>query len=186
VPPGARRSAAWIAVVVLGGLLALARPSGAADPAAIDGDVAAALKSLYEAAPVAKDLGAKAKGVLVFPNIVKAGFMVGAQYGNGALLKRGKTAGHYNITAGSYGFQAGVQSFGYAMFFMTDAALKYLDKSGGFEVGTGPSVVVLDEGMAKSLTTTTSRADVYAFVFGQRGLMAGVGLQGSKITRIKP
>jgi lipid-binding SYLF domain-containing protein len=157
-----------------------------ADPATNDRDAAAALRSLYATTPAAKTLGSKAKGILVFPKIVKAGFMVGAQYGDGALIKNGKTAGYYNITAGSYGFQAGVQSFGYAMFFMTDDALGYLDRTGGFEVGTGPSVVLVDEGMAKSMTTTTTRSDVYSFIFGQRGLMAGVGLQGSKITKINP
>lgn len=88
------------------------------------------------------------------------------------------------MVAGSYGLQAGVQSFGYAMFFMNDAALASLDNAKGFEVGVGPSIVVLDEGMAKKATSTTLRDDVYAFVFGQRGLMAGLGLQGSKITRI--
>ena len=102
------------------------------------------------------------------------------------MRKGGKTSGYYNIVAGSYGFQAGVQSFNYVMFFMTDSALSQLDSSSGFEVGVGPSVVILDEGMARSLTTTTLRDDVYAFVFGQEGLMAGVGLQGSKITRVNP
>jgi lipid-binding SYLF domain-containing protein len=179
------RLAGAAASLALAAVLFLPGSAAAADAATIDREVAAALESLYEAAPGAKTLGSQAKGILVFPNIVKAGFLVGAQYGDGALLKRGKTAGYYNIAAGSYGFQAGVQSFGYAMFFMTDAALGYLDRSGGFEVGTGPSVVEVDEGMAKSMTTTTTRSDVYSFVFGQRGLMAGVGLQGSKITKIR-
>jgi lipid-binding SYLF domain-containing protein len=170
--------------VALGAMLCLPGAATAAQGAAIDGDVAAALAALYETAPGAKTLAAKAKGILVFPNIVKAGFLVGAQYGDGALLRNGKTAGYYNIAAASYGFQAGLQSFGYAMFFMTDAALQHLERTGGFEVGAGPSVVVVDEGMAKTLTTTTTRADVYSFIFGQRGLMAGVGLQGSKITKI--
>jgi lipid-binding SYLF domain-containing protein len=80
--------------------------------------------------------------------------------------------------------QAGLQEFGYALVFMTDAALQYLDRSEGFEIGVGPSIVVVDEGVAKTLTTTTAREDVYAFIFGQEGLMAGLGLQGSKITRM--
>ncbi len=83
------------------------------------------------------------------------------------------------------GLPAGAQSFGYALFFMTDSALKYLDKSGGWEVGTGPSVVIVDEGTARALTTTTAKSDVYAFFFDQKGLMAGLGLQGSQISRIK-
>ena len=149
-----------------------------------DRDAEAALNALYRSTPAAKELGKTAKAILVFPKIVKAGFMVGAQYGQGTLFKNGKAAGQYNIAAGSYGFQAGVQGFAYAMFFMTDKALDHLENTAGFEIGAGPSVVVVDTGKAKSFTTTTARDDVYAFIFGQKGLMAGIGLQGSKITKI--
>lgn len=168
-------------------LLAMAdpRPAHAASPQGLDPDVQAALNSLYQTTPVAKTLAASAKGILVFPKIVKAGFIVGAQYGEGELLVNGGPAGYYNIAAASYGFQAGVQGFAYAMFFMTDSALSYLDNTAGFEIGMGPSIVVVDAGKAKSLTTTTGRDDVYGFIFGQKGLMAGIGLQGSKITRIR-
>ena len=154
--------------------------------AEIDREVEAALAELYRTTPTARDLATHAKGILVFPHILKAGFIAGAQYGKGAMRKGGRTSGYYNIVAGSYGLQAGVQSFNYVMFFMSDSALSQLDSSSGFEVGVGPSVVVLDAGMAKSLTTTTLRDDVYAFIFGQEGLMAGLGLQGSKITRVNP
>ncbi len=153
----------------------------------ISRDSNSALQALYATNPEARQLAKRAKGILVFPTIVKAGFLVGAQYGSGgALFKNGRTAGYYNILAGSYGLQAGVQSFGYAMFFMDNASLSYLDRSEGWEVGVGPSVVVVDKGMAKSLTTTTARNGVYAFIFDQKGLMAGLGLQGSKISRINP
>jgi len=77
-----------------------------------------------------------------------------------------------------------IYALGYAMFLMTDAAVSYLDKSGGWEIGVGPSVVILDAGKARTLTTTTAKDDVYAFIWGQQGLMAGAGVQGSKITRI--
>ena len=150
-------------------------------------DSNAALQSLYANNPEAKQLAKRAKGILVFPGIVKAGFMVGAQYGSGgALFKNGRTAGYYNIVAGSYGLQAGVQSFNYVMFFMDNASLNYLNNSEGWEVGVGPSIVVVDQGVAKSLTTTTAKDGVYAYIFGQKGLMAGWGLQGSKISRINP
>jgi lipid-binding SYLF domain-containing protein len=153
----------------------------------IDRDVDVALKELYATTPAARALAAKAKGILVFPTILKAGFIGGAQYGGGgALRKNGKTVAYYNTVAGSYGLQAGIQKFGYALFFMTDDSLKYLDKSGGFEVGVGPSVVLVDEGMGKSLTTSTLQDSIYGFIFDQKGLMAGLGLQGSKITRIHP
>src|SRR5262245_6869735 len=104
----------------------------AASAAEIDRDVTTALKNLYEQSPAAKTLGGTAKGILVFPSIVKGGFIVGGEYGNGALRKDGRTAGYYNTAAASYGLQAGVQSFGYALFFMDDASLAYLDKSKGW------------------------------------------------------
>lgn len=157
-----------------------------ANAAQIDREVDAALNKLYQTTPSARTLAAKARGILVFPNVVKAGFIGGAEYGKGAMRKGGKTTGYYSIVAGSYGLQAGVQSFGYAMFFMNDAAITSLNSAKGLEVGVGPSIVVLDEGMAKKATTTTLRDDVYAYVFGQQGLMAGLGIQGSKITRINP
>lgn len=156
------------------------------DASQIDSEVDVALAKLYQTIPSAKYLAAKAKGILVFPNVVKVGFIGGAEYGKGAMRKMGRTSGYYSITAASYGLQAGVQSFSYAMFFMTDSALASLDSSNGFEVGVGPNIVVVDEGRARKVTTTTARDDVYAFVFGQQGLMAGLGLQGSKITRINP
>jgi lipid-binding SYLF domain-containing protein len=152
----------------------------------IDREVDIALAQLYETQPEARDLAARASGILVFPHVLKAGFIAGAQYGKGAMRKKGRTSGYYNIVAASYGLQAGAQSFSYAMFFMNDQAVADLDSGAGFEVGVGPSVVIVDAGMAKSLTTTTLQDDVYAFIYGQQGLMAGIGLQGSKISRITP
>lgn len=166
--------------------LAGGKPTSAATSAQIDRDVDAALARLYSGTPEARHLAKRAKGILVFPGVVKAGFIGGAQYGTGALRRNGRTAGYYNLVAGSYGLQAGVQSFDYAMFFMTEDALNYLDRSEGFEIGAGPSVVLVDQGVARTLTSTTLQDDVYAFIFGQKGLMAGLGLQGSKITRINP
>jgi lipid-binding SYLF domain-containing protein len=127
-----------------------------------------------------------AKGIIIFPKVTKAGLVIGGQYGEGALRVKGKTVGYYKTTAASYGLQAGAQTFGYAMFLMTDKSLQYLKESDGWEVGVGPSVVVMDEGMANSFTTTTAKDDIYAFFFGQQGLMAGLGVQGSKITQFHP
>jgi lipid-binding SYLF domain-containing protein len=151
----------------------------------ITADANAALQQLYGKELVAKMIGEKAKAVLVFPNIVKAGFIVGGQYGEGVLFINGKFIAHYNSVAASYGLQAGVQSFGYALFLMNDKAIEYLSKSDGWEIGVGPSIVVVDKGVAKTLTTTTLKDDVYAFIFDQKGLMAGLGIQGSKITRLE-
>ncbi len=166
--------------------LLTARPAMAASAAEIDREVDTALRQLYTSEPEAGALAAKAKAILVFPSVVKAGFLVGAQYDEGALRERGKTVGYYRMVAASYGLQAGVQSFGYAMLLMTDAAVSYRRESAGWEVGVGPSIVIVDKGKAKTLTTTTAQSDVYAFIFGQQGLMAGVGVQGSKITKITP
>ena len=177
-----------VATLLLAGVVvaASATLASAGDRSSLDRDSAAALRNLTSGDTSASLLSTKAKAVLVFPSIVKAGFMFGAQYGEGAMRgPGGKKMGYYNTVAASYGFQAGVQKFGYAMFFMKDSAIKYLEESGGFEVGSGPSVVVLDTGTAKSLTTTTARSDVYALFFDQKGLMGGLGLQGTKITRIQ-
>ena len=158
--------------------------AAAADAAELDRDARAALKQLVATLPAAKALAAEAKGILVFPGIVKAGMLVGGQYGEGVLYRGGKAAGYYNTTGASYGLQIGAQKYGYALFFMNDAALDYINKSDGLEIGMGPSVVVVDQGMAKSTTTTTLNDDVYAFIFSQSGLMAGLGLQGNKITKV--
>ena len=180
-----RLGASLLAVALALNVTLTAAPAAAASKAEINRDVNSALEILYAKDPDARTLASQAKAVLVFPNIVKAGFMFGAQYGEGALRERGKTVGYYNTASASYGLQAGVQVFGYALFFMTDSAVQYLSKSGGFELGVGPSIVVLDAGAAKAFTTTTAQKDMYAIFFNQRGLMAGLGLQGTKISRIE-
>ena len=166
---------AWGAGVALG-----------ASAGQIDRQATEALNTLYNNTPGAKALADKAVGVLVFPSIVKGGFIIAGQFGDGALRKQGKTVSYYRSLAASYGFQAGVQAFGYVLFFMDNASLQYLDNSAGFELGTGPSLVVLDAGFGKNISTTTLQKGVYAFIFDQKGLMGGVGIQGSKITRINP
>jgi lipid-binding SYLF domain-containing protein len=145
-----------------------------------------ALQKLYAKVPAAKAIGKEAYAVLVFPGVTKAGLGIGGQYGEGALIKGGKVVAYYSTAGASYGLQVGAQTYGYAMFFMNEAALKQLDKTDGYEVGVGPSVVVMDEGMAKTMTSTTMKDDIYAFIFSQQGLMAGLGVQGNKISRIRP
>ena len=158
----------------------------AAGAAEIARDANASLQQLYAAVPAAKALGANANAILVFPKVTKAGLGVGGQYGEGALLQKGKAVAYYSTAGASVGLQAGAQQFGYALFFMNPNALAQLDKADGFEVGVGPTVVVMDEGKAKTMTTTTAKDDIYAFIFGQKGLMAGLGIQGNKITKINP
>jgi lipid-binding SYLF domain-containing protein len=146
----------------------------------------AALQKLTASVPLAAQLTKTADAILVFPTITKAGLGIGGQYGEGALLRKGKAVAYYKTTGASFGLQVGGQKYGYAMFFLTPKAVEQLDAANGFEVGVGPTVVVVDEGMAKSTTTNTLKDDVYAFIFGQKGLMAGLGLQGNKIKKITP
>jgi lipid-binding SYLF domain-containing protein len=143
-----------------------------------------ALQQLVAQNPAAAKCKANALAVLVFPHVVKAGFIVGAQEGKGILFMRGRPNGRYRTVAASYGLQAGIQEYGYALFLMNQNAVNWVNNTRGWEIGTGPSVVIVDKGMARSFSTDTMHSGIYAFIFDQQGLMAGLGLQGSKIMRI--
>ena len=143
-----------------------------------------ALQQLVAQNPAAARCKSKALAVLVFPDVVKAGFIFGAQEGQGILFTHGRPGGRYRTVAASYGLQAGVQKYGYALFLMNQDAVNWVNNTRGWEIGTGPSVVIVDKGMARSFTTDTLHSGIYAFTFDQQGLMAGLGLQGSKIIRI--
>lgn len=143
-----------------------------------------ALQQLTAQNPAAAKLNSSALAVLVFPKIVKGGFVVGAQGGKGILFSKGQPSGRYRTVAGSYGLQAGIQKYGYALFFMNQKAVNWINSTRGWEIGTGPSVVIVDKGMARSFSTNTLHSGIYAIVFDQQGLMAGLGLQGSKIMRL--
>lgn len=145
-----------------------------------------ALQKLYRSEPFAETIASQAKAILVFPSIVRAGFIFGGSFGEGVLFYPDQQKQYYNSLSGSWGLQAGIQSYGYALFLMNDRALEYLDKSDGWELGVGPTIVIVDKGVAKNLTTTTLNDDVYAFTFDQEGLMAGLAIEGSKISEIDP
>jgi lipid-binding SYLF domain-containing protein len=175
-----------VASVFLAATVFMSVNASAEDSEEIDAAASKALESLYASTPAAVEISKVAKGVLVFPSVVKGGFIVGAEYGAGALRVDGKTAAYYNTAGASYGFQAGVESYSYALFFITDSAVDYLSKSHGLSIGAGPTLTVVDAGVAKNLSTTTLKEDIYAFIFGQKGLMGGVALHGTKITEINP
>jgi len=175
-----------MALIMLGFNILMPSLALAASAKAIDRDVAASLNKLFKNNSGAKALADKAVAVLVFPSIVKGGFIIAGQYGDGALRRGGKSVGYYRSLAASYGFQAGAQAFGYVLFFMDEDSVRYLDNSAGFELGTGPSLVMLDSGFGKNLSTTTLQKGIFAFIFDQKGLMGGVGIQGTKITKINP
>lgn len=151
----------------------------------LDADAKQALHSLYRTNAVAKSISESAKAVLVFPNIVKAGLVFGGSYGEGELISGSTVVDYYNSVGASWGLQAGAQSYGYAVFLMTDEAVAYLKDSKGWEIGVGPTVVIVDEGAAKNLSTSSLKDDAYAFIFDQQGLMAGVSIEGTKVTKIE-
>jgi len=179
--------AAAIAAIALAGVRP-AHAASAADFVKLEHQSAAALKSLYAHSPGAKALGDKAKGILVFPDVTRVGLILGGQGGDGTLFEHGKANGFYSTGALSIGLQAGAQSYGYALFLMTDEDVNYLKTTSGngsgWALGVGPTIVVVDAGAAKDASTFTGKSGVYAFIFGQKGLMAGVGITGSKITKI--
>ena len=162
----------------------------AADAVKIDTKTNQALDKLLSQNTKAAEFFEEAVAVLVFPSITKGGFIIAGQHGNGALrllhIKDAASSAYYKSVAVSYGLQAGVQQFGYALFFMEEDALNYLNKTDGWEIGGAPSLVIVDAGVATTLSTTTAKKDIYAFFFNQKGLMAGLGLQGTKVTRIYP
>jgi lipid-binding SYLF domain-containing protein len=148
-------------------------------------DAGQALQSLYKTNPVAMRISKEARAVLVFPHIIKAGLVFGGSYGEGVLREGPKVVNYYNSVSGSWGLQAGAQSYGYVVFLMNNKAVDYIAKSEGWEIGVGPTVVIVNEGAAKNLSTSTLKDDAYAFVFDQEGLMAGVSIEGTKISKIR-
>ena len=167
--------------LVLAGITLLTTSTASAN---LVSDSRLALQQLVAQNPAAAKAKSKAIAVLVFPQVVKAGFILGAQEGQGILFLHGRPSGRYRTVAASYGLQAGVQRYGYALFLMNQKAVDWVNNTRGWEIGTGPSVVIVDKGMARSFTTDTLHSGIYAFTFDQQGLMAGLGLQGSKIMRI--
>jgi lipid-binding SYLF domain-containing protein len=175
-------------LLVAAAAVSLATLSGQAVAASAEDltkDAAQSLQTLYKSNPQAEALGKRAKAILVFPNIVKAGLIFGGAYGEGVLTKGQTFAGYYNSVSASWGWQAGAESYGYVVFLMSDKAVKYLDKSKGWEIGVGPTVVAVDAGVAKNLSSSTLKDDAYAFIFDQQGLMASLSIEGTKISRIK-
>ena len=148
-------------------------------------DAAQALQSLYKSHPETERIAKGAKAVLVFPKIIKAGLVFGGSYGEGVMNKGNQFAGYYNSVSASWGWQAGAESYGYVVFLMNDKAVNYLNKSKGWELGVGPSLVVVNEGVAKNLSTSTLKDDAYAYIFDQQGLMVSLSIEGTKISPIK-
>ncbi len=176
---------AFFAVAASMCIATVSLPAAAASAEDLNADAAQALKTLYTTHPEAQRLAKSARAVLVFPKIIKAGLVFGGSYGEGVMTRNDTFYGYYNSVSASWGWQAGAESYGYVVFLMNDKAVKALDKSNGWEVGVGPSVVVVNEGVAKNISSTTLKDDAYAYIFDQQGLMASLSIEGTKITKIK-
>lgn len=150
----------------------------------IDSGADAALGKLYQTSPQAKELVQRAKGVLVFPSVLSASFVVGAQHGKGVLRVAGANAGYYSTSAGSIGFQAGAQSKAVILLFMTDQALEQFRNSQGWTVGADASVAVANVGANGRIDSNTAQQPIVGFVMNNAGLMAGVSLEGAKISKL--
>ena len=157
-------------------------PAQAATAEDLNQDAAQALQTLYKSHPESELLAKNAKAVLIFPKIIKAGLVFGGSYGEGVMMRANKPEGYYNSVSASWGWQVGAESYGYVVFLMNENAVQYLDKSKGWEIGVGPTVVVVNEGVAKNLSSTTIKDDAYAFIFDQQGLMASLSIEGTKIS----
>ena len=171
-------------VLLVGAMAFFATIAHAATVQDLNKDADQALQLITSTNPTAANLAKKAKAVLVFPNIVKAGLVFGGAYGEGVLKEHDVWSGYYNSISASFGWQAGAQSYGYVVFLMNDNAVNYIHKTDGWEIGVGPTVVVVNEGVAKNLSTSTLKDDAYAFIFDQQGLMASLSIEGTKISKI--
>lgn len=177
-------AAAFAGVSLVGSLAASAH----AEPSAgqLVAESRSALDELYATEPRARFLARHARAVLVFPSIIKGGLIWGGESGDGVLLVGGRPEGFYNISAASFGLQAGGQKFSSALFFMNDRALDYLHDSRGWSIGSAPNIVLINSGETLVASTTNITQDVYIVPFAQKGLMAGIDIHASKITHIHP
>ncbi len=165
--------------------LLIAQNSFAASAREIDVSVDVALERFYKEVPGSQEFTKKAKGVLVFPSVIKAGIGIGGEYGEGAMRISGKTVEYYNTMAASIGFQLGAQAKSIVMLFMEHGALKEFRNSEGWKAGVDGSVALINLGMGDSLDTTNVKDPIVAFVFGQKGLMYNLTLEGSKFNKLK-
>ncbi len=176
------RAFAILFISVLSLIFVFSAAAGSAK--SIDFDVDEALANFKKEVRGSQDFLKKAKGVLVFPSVIKAGFGIGAEYGEGALRINGKTQEYYNTMAASIGFQIGGQAKTIILAFMEQRALDQFRNSDGWKVGVYGSVALITLGMGDSLDTTNVKDPIVAFVFGQKGLMYNLTLEGSKFTRL--
>jgi lipid-binding SYLF domain-containing protein len=178
-----------IALTSLFALLTFAAPAPSAEAASareIDGGTHETLERFFNKIGGARELASKSVGLLVFPSVVKAGFGVGGEYGEGALLVRGDTVGYYNSVSASIGFQLGVQERSVIIAFMTPQALAQFRQTAGWKIGADASVAIITVGIGGSIDTNKITSPVVGFILDPKGLMYNLTLEGSKISRINP
>ncbi|TCM20426.1 lipid-binding SYLF domain-containing protein [Novosphingobium sp. PhB165] len=160
--------------------------SAASSAAEIEAKSRAALNQLLASNPKAAAVGKKAKGVMVFPKIIKGGFVIAGSSGDGTLFVNGKATRFFNMSSASVGLQAGAQGYGYALFFMNEQKMAETINGASWDAGSDASIAFIDKGAEASLDTANLNKAIYAFAFSQKGLMGGVSLKGSRIKEIHP
>jgi lipid-binding SYLF domain-containing protein len=179
-----RITLAFSVIGILGGAPLPAAANDASDRAAIDRDVNNAIANMYKSVPGSKELAAKSKGMLIFPSVVKAGVVVGGQYGKGALRVQNRTVAYYSTAAASFGLQLGAQERSMAFLFMTNDALSRFEKSNGWDAGGDASVALLKQGANSAINLSTENHPVVALIYGNTGLMADLSLEGTKVSKL--
>lgn len=176
-----------IAGIVIGVMLGFgqAAVAVAASKQEIDANVQEAVENFYKQTSAGKRLAQKAAGMLVFPEVIKAGIGIGGEYGEGALLVKGKTAGYYSTAAASIGFQLGAQVKSQIILFMNPKVLESFRKSEGWKAGVDGSVALATLGAGGELSTDTVKEPIIGFIFSNKGLMYNLTFEGSKITRLE-
>jgi lipid-binding SYLF domain-containing protein len=182
-----RSARALIAALAMGFVIVLGTgPASAKSAAEIDAEANQALETLYKESSAAKELGAKASGILVFPSITKGGFIVGGEYGEGVLRVDGESQAYYSSASGSIGLQLGLSTRSLVIMFMTEKALEGFTGADGWEAGVNADVTVVEAGATGSLDTLTAQNPIIGFNFGEEGLMAGVSVEGTKVSKLDP
>ena len=173
-------------LLMLVGAVALVAVSGAnaASKEEIDAEVRQALEAFYKHTSAGKELAHKASGMLVFPSVIKAGIGIGGEYGEGALLIKGKPAAYYNTAAASIGFQLGAQARTQIVLFMNDTVLNSFRNSKGWQAGVDGSVALATLGAGGAIDTQTVKEPIIGFIFSNKGLMYNLTFEGSKITKL--
>lgn len=172
-------------VIWWGGMISGGHPAHALTAEEIDADVNAALSDFYQMVPGGRELSEKAAGILVFPWVFRAGFIGAGEYGEGALRVRGQTIEYYATASVSLGLQAGAQGKTIVLLFMTENAVENFQNSAGWGGGLGGSVALIDTGIAGSIDSTKIQDPIIGFIFGNKGLMFNLSLEGSKYTKLK-